>query len=283
MQNIETLVANLKLQVSAFLINKGFDFLGAALIIFVGFLIARWTGDWVSQRLEKKDIEPPVKLLFARISRVLILFFAVLIAAGTLKIQIAPLIAGLSVIGVGVGLAMQGVLSNLVAGLLIIFIKPFRVGEYIDILGVNGQVTAIELFSTILAQGDKSRVVIPNRKIIGEILHNYGNIRQLDLSVGVAYASNPEHALRVVREIVTGSDKILKDPAPVIGITSLGDSSVHIAIKPWANLNNFGAAQFEINRAIIERFRAEKIEIPFPQREIRVLPNPGETPRSMGA
>ena len=166
---------------------------------------------------------------------------------------------------------VQGVLGNLMAGLLIIFTKPFRVGEYIEIHGVHGQVHAIELFSVILVHADKSRVVIPNRKIIGEILHNYGSIRQLDLSVGVAYSTDLTKALNAVNAVLARTSTVLKDPAPVVGVASFGDSAVNIAIKPWTKVADFGPGAAAVNQAIAEEFRKQGIEIPFPQREIRVL------------
>ena len=169
---------------------------------------------------------------------------------------------------------MQGVLGNLVAGLTIIFTKPFRFGEYIEIAGVQGQVTNIELFSTTLLHADHSKVVIPNRKIVGEILHNYGHIRQLDLSVGVAYGTNINNALIIVRDVLARNARVLKEPAPVVGVTMLADSSINIAIKPWTAVADYGPAQAEIYQDIVEQFRANNIQIPFPQREVRMINNP---------
>lgn len=139
--------------------------------------------------------------------------------------QIAPLVAAVGVAGVGVGFAFHGVLANVIAGLSIIFTRPYRVGEYIELLGVHGQVVKVELFSTTLVQLDQSRVVIPNHKIVGEILHNYGTIRQLQLKVGVAYGANLDEMLVVAKEIVAASPSVLKEPAPLIGISELADSS----------------------------------------------------------
>ena len=166
---------------------------------------------------------------------------------------------------------MQGVLGNLVAGLTIIFTKPFRVNEYIALLGVQGQVTKVELFSTTLIHPDQSRVVIPNRKIVGEILHNYGTVRQLDLSVGVAYGTNLNDALLMIRAILKANPRVLKEPEPAVGITGLGDSSINIAVKPWTSVVDFGPAGTEINQAIATQFRERRIDIPFPQREVRLL------------
>ncbi len=136
---------------------------------------------------------------------------------------------------------------------------------------MEGQVKQVELFSTTLLQGDLSHVVIPNKKIVGEILHNYGQIRQLNLSVGVGYGTDLNNAISIVRAVLAQNARVLKDPAPGVGIALLADSSINIAIRPWAKLSDFGAAGTEINQAIVEAFRANKIEIPFPQREVRLL------------
>jgi len=201
----------------------------------------------------------------------LIFTLALVVALDTAGVKMTALIAGVGVAGVGVGLAVQGVLGNLVAGLTIIFTKPFRFGEYIEIAGVQGQVTNIELFSTTLLHSDQSKIVIPNRKIVGEILHNYGHIRQLSLNVGVSYGTNINTALTLVRDVLSRNPRVLKEPIPGVGITMLADSSINLAISPWTAVADYGPAQTEIYQAIVEQFRANSISIPFPQREVRML------------
>src|SRR6476646_8749702 len=176
--------------ITEYVIRYGFQVLGAVLVFAVGAMVARWAGKLMQQWLEHHDMEPPIRMLLVKIIQVLVLLFTTMAALGQLGVQIAPLLAGIGVAGLGVGLALQGVLSNVVAGLSIIFTKPFRVGEHISILGGQGDVVIINLFSTTLIHPDRSRVVIPNRKIVGEILHNYGTVRQLDLSVNVAFTTN---------------------------------------------------------------------------------------------
>lgn len=216
-------------------------------------------------------MEPPVRMLLVRIVKLLVFASALVVALGTAGMDVTALIAGISVAGVGVGLAMQGILGNLFAGLTIIFTKPFRVNEYIEILTVQGQVVQIELLSTTLVHGDRSRVVIPNRKIVGEILHNYGTIRQLDLSVGVAYGTDLGAAFQAISEVLKANPRILREFEPYVGVTALKGSSVEIAVKPWVGSADFGVAASEVNQAIVTLFRERKIEIPFPQREIRLL------------
>jgi small conductance mechanosensitive channel len=251
--------------------DKGPALVGAVIILIAGFLVARFVGKLLSKWLERRHLEPPVRMLMLRVTWLIIMALFFMVALGTLGIAVGPLIALMSVAGVGIGLAMQGVLGNLVSGLLIIFTKPFRVGEYIEVIGCYGQVNAIELFNTTLMHLDRSRVIIPNRKIVGEVLHNYGAIRQHDIRVGVAYNTNLTAALAAINEILARSPRVLKDPAPVVAVSSFGESSIEIAVKPWSPVNDLGPAGAEIRLAIVDAFRTRKIEIPFPQREVRIV------------
>ena len=263
-----------------FLVRYGFKILGAVVILVVGGLVARWVGKFTQQWLSREKLDLPIQKLLSRAARVVVMVLTLVIVVAQLGVEITPLIAGLGVAGVGIGLAVQGVLGNLVAGLTILFTKPFRVGEYIELLGVNGQVTDIELFSTTLVHADCSRVVIPNRKVVGEVLHNYGAIRQLDLNVGVAYASDLNKTFNLIHKILGKNTRVLKDPAPLVGVALLGDSVISVAIKPWVSISDYGIAQAELYQAIVEQFRADHIEIPFPQREVRLLNEPSPSTRA---
>jgi small conductance mechanosensitive channel len=243
----------------------------AIVIIVAGVFVGRWVGKAMARGLRKFDLEAPVRELLVRVVKILILGLFAILALQNLGVELLPLIAGIGVAGAGIALAMQGVLSNVVAGLTIIFTRPFRVGEYIAISGVEGTVEAIGVFKTTLNHADMSRVVIPNRKVVGEILHNYGTIRQMDISVSVAYDTDLNAALATVDEVLRSNPRVLKEPAPVIGISVLADSSIHLAVKPWTSVANFGAAGGEINKAIVEAFRSRKIVIPLPQHEVRML------------
>lgn len=246
----------------------------ALLILTVGYFASRWISGVVARWLGKLELEPPVKQLILRLVKGLVLLLFLLIALTNLKIELLPLIAGLGVAGAGVAFAMQGILGNLFAGLTIIFTRPFRVGEYVAMAGVEGRVESIELFSTYLSHLDHSKVVVPNRKIVGEILHNYGNIRQLHVIVGVAYNTDLNAALQAVNAILQRNPRVLKDPAPMVLVSMLADSSINIAIEPWVPVLDFFLAASEVNRAVVEEFQFQGISIPFPQREIRLLNEP---------
>lgn len=262
---------DLKKLVLDFLFNYGMQIVGALIILALGAILAKYVGKILDEALSKKGMEPPLRLLITRALKVLVFGFTFVLALDKFGVQIAPLVAGIGVAGVGVGLAMQGVLGNVVAGLTIIFTKPFRVGEWVELLGEHGEVTAIELFTTTLMHPDRSRIIIPNRKIVGEIMHNYGAIRQLDLTVGVAYATDLDAALGSIRKVLEASPRTLKDPAPIVGVSQLADSSINISVKPWVSVMDYVPAEAEVYKSIVEEFRRANVSIPFPQRELRVL------------
>jgi small conductance mechanosensitive channel len=253
----------------------------AIVIIVAGVFVGRWVGGVTAAGLRKFDLEPPVLDLLVRIVKVLVLGLFAIMALQNLGVELLPLVAGLGVAGAGIALAMQGVLSNVVAGLTIIFTRPFRVGEYISTAGVEGGVESIGIFKTTLNHPDMSKVVIPNRKIVGEILHNYGSIRQLSTTVRVAYDTDLNKALATVSEVLRNNPRILKQPTPTIGVSVLADSSIHLAVKPWTSVIDYVPAGNEINQAIVEAFRSRNIPIPFPQYGVRMLPpEPGSDDKS---
>lgn len=242
----------------------------AILFLIAGFYAGRAVGRMFDRSLGRMHLEPPVRTLLVRIVRLLVLALFVIMALQNLGVELLPLIAGLGVAGAGIALAMQGVLGNVVAGLTIIFTRPFRVGEYISIIGVEGQVESIDLFSTLLSHPDRSIVVVPNRKIVGEILHNYGQVRQLNLKVSIARASDVEAALATVNEVVAANGVLLKEPAPVIGVSELGTGAITIAVAPWAKVADYAGVGGDLYRAILAQFAARGIQYPAPPLEVRV-------------
>lgn len=263
-------ISQLKAEAIRFVADKGPALFGAVIILIVGFIFARIVCQLLGKWLENRHLEPPVRMLLTRITWLLIMGLFFMVALGTMGIAVGPLIALMSVAGVGIGLAMQGVLGNLVSGLVIILTKPFRVGEFIAVAGNYGQVRVIELFSTTLVHPDHSRVVIPNRRISGEIMHNYGTIRQHDIKIGVGYNANLRDAVVLIEKVLAKNDKVLKEPAPAVAVDRFSDSGIEIAIKPWSKVSEFGPAAAQIKLDVIEAFRSQRIEIPFPHREVRI-------------
>lgn len=252
-------------------IRYGFQVLGALVILVVGVTVAWWVGKMVERPLARWQLEPPMRRLMVRVVRVVVLLFALVIALDKFGFQIAPLVAGIGVAGLGIGIALQGVLSNVVAGLTIIFTKPFRVGEHIEVAGEKGDVSAIELFSTTLVHPDRSRIIIPNRKIVGEILHNFGHTRQIHLAVMVPHGSDLAQVLDLVRGVVSANPRVLPEPAAVIGVAQLELAGIRVGVNPWVRVPDVVAAEAEIYRALADRFAASGVAVPVPRQEVRVL------------
>jgi small conductance mechanosensitive channel len=252
-------------------IRYGFQVIGAFAILAVGVLVAWWIGALTERPLQRWALEPPMRKLIVRAVRMVVLLFAVVVALDKFGFQIAPLVAGIGVAGLGVGFALQGVLSNVVAGLTIIFTKPFRVGEHIELVGVRGDVTSIELFSTTLVHPDRSRIIIPNRKIVGEILHNFGTLRQLHLAVMVPHGGDLGPALAIAREVVRADPRVVSEPPPFVGVAQIESAGVRLGVNPWVQVADVVVAESELYRTLAERFRAAGIGIPASRHEVRVL------------
>jgi small conductance mechanosensitive channel len=243
----------------------------ALLILIAGAMTGRWLGRALERGLARMEFEPPVRLLMVRLLRVLVFALFAILALQNLGVELLPLIAGLSIAGAGIALATQGILSNVFAGLTIIFTKPYRVGDYIEIVAVQGQVQLITIFSTTLLHIDRSRVVVPNRKVVGEILHNYGQIRQAEVKVGVGYEVDLPQAIAAIRELVDANTRVLHDPAPQVQVVALAESMVLIALRPWVAVEDYGPVVGELSLAVVETCRRRGISIPFPQREVRLI------------
>jgi small conductance mechanosensitive channel len=210
----------------------------AVFILLAGWFIGAWLGRMTDRMLTRVDVDVAARQLLTRIVRAAVLLLFGIMALQNLGVELLPLIAGFGIAGAGIALAMQGVLSNLAAGLTIILTRPFRVGDYVAIIGVEGRVEEINLFSTRLGHTDLSRVVVPNRRIVGEVLHNYGEIRQLDLAASVPYGTDLSRAIGAIHEALSANARVLKDPAAVVQVHVLGESSVSVAVKPWVQVTD---------------------------------------------
>jgi small conductance mechanosensitive channel len=252
-------------------IRYGFQVLGAIVILAAGLILGRWLGRLTDRQLQARAMEPPMRILIVRAIRFLVLMFAVVVALDKFGFQIAPLVAGIGVAGLGVGIALQGVLGNMVAGLSIIFTKPFRVGEYIEIAGVRGDVSSIALFSTTLLHADRSRVIIPNRKLVGEILHNFGTTRQLHLTVTVPLGADLATALAAATDVVIRNERVLKEPTPAVGIAQITDTGVRVGVNPWVRVADVAVVEGELYRSLVEQFHGRGIRLGLGASDIRLV------------
>lgn len=197
----------------------------------------------------------------------------VLMALSQIGISLAPMLAGLGVAGFIVGFALQDSLSNFAAGAMILVYRPFDVDDFVEVTGASGLVKKMNLVSTTIATFDNQTLVVPNSKIWGDVIKNVTaqKERRVDLEFGIGYGDDIEHAERVLHEIVTAHEKVLKQPEPNIRLHTLGDSSVNFIVRPWVKTEDYWSVYWDIMREVKLRFDREGISIPFPQRDVHLF------------
>jgi len=260
-------------QLTVFITTYGLKIIGAIVILILGRIAAGIGRKGVRRILEKTKTDPAIVGFVGGLTYVLILTFAVLAALAKFGIQTASFVAILGAAGFAVGFALQGSLANFAAGVLILVLRPFRVGEYIEGAGVAGTVKEIDLFTTILATPDNVKIMVPNSKLFGDTIKNYSafDTRRIDLVIGIGYASDIQKAYDIINNLVKEDSRILSDPAPQIAVSELADSSVNFVVRPWVNKADYWQVRFELTRKIKESFDANGIEIPFPQRVVHMV------------
>lgn len=254
-----------------FLVAYSFQIVGAILLFIIGAWIAGKIGNKVERIMRGRDIDITLSRFTGSIAKVMVLVLVTMIALGNLGISVTPLLAALGALGLGVGLAIQGMLSNYAAGFTIIITRPFVVGDTIKVQGVAGLVDEVHLGYTILINEDNVRIQIPNRLVIGEILHNSNNNSLIELSIGVAYHSNTQQVIELIQSALSQLDDIEPTYTPIVGIDNFGDSSINFGVRFWAPTTKHFELRYAANKLIHDAIVSAGIEIPFPQHEVTML------------
>lgn len=254
-----------------FAVTYSFQIVGALFIFLIGWWLASKIGAAVETLMVKRDIDITLSRFTGGASKLVILGIVIIIALGNVGISVTPLIAAVGAVGLGAGLAIQGMLANYAAGFTIIITRPFVVGDTIRVQGVSGVVDKVMLPYTILVDEDNVSIQIPNKLIVGEILHNSAEQMLIELEVGVAYSSNVEHVIDIIGEAVRTIEGLSQEKAPAIGIANFGDSSINFGVRVWAPTTRHFETRYALNQAIFNALQEANIEIPFPQREVRML------------
>jgi small conductance mechanosensitive channel len=262
---------NLVNMIIEFLIKYGFQVLGGIIVLIAGWMLAKFVAKLITKQLEKHKVDVTVSKFITSGVKLMIMTFAVIVALGKFGIEIAPLIAGISVAGFGLTFALQGTLANFAAGASLIFSKPFKVGDIIEVAQVVGEVVDIKLPRTELKTIDGNSIVIPNSHIIGQIITNYSENKQVDIKVGVSYKADIKKAIETLREVIKNEPQVVKTKEPKIGIAEFGDSSVNLYARLWCQQDHYWDVLFSINKNIFEEFNKKGIEIPFPQRDVHIF------------
>jgi small conductance mechanosensitive channel len=260
-------------QLMVFLATYGLSVVGAIIILILGWIGARIGQRLIRNLLEKSKVDAAVVSFVGHMVYFLILTFAVLAALAKFGVQTTSFVAVIGAAGFAVGFALQGSLANFAAGVLILLLRPFKVGDYIMGAGEAGTVKEITLFTTVLATPDNIKVMVPNGKLFGDVIKNVTayDTRRVDLLVGIGYGSDIQRAYEVITDLMRQDTRILPDPAPQVAVSDLGDSSVNFVIRPWVKKEDYWSVKFDLTRKIKEAFDKNGIEIPFPQRTIHMI------------
>ncbi|WP_392339525.1 mechanosensitive ion channel family protein [Moritella marina] len=264
LQNIYTMITE-------FMVQYSFQILGALVIFIIGLWLAGKMQRFIAALCIKHDVDVTLSGFISNVVRLLVIMMVAVIALGKLGISVAPFIAAVGALALGAGLALQGMLSNYAAGVTIILTRPFVVGDTVKIQGVIGVVKVISLGMTILTNEDGDEISIPNKHIVGEVLHNSFEYMLVESTIGISYDDNPEQAVKILAVALANIDEIATEPAAQIGIEAFGDSSINLGVRFWVPTKNYYEVKYTANLKMFQALKQDGITIPFPQREVRLL------------
>ncbi|MGD9876749.1 mechanosensitive ion channel family protein [Desulfococcus sp.] len=249
-----------------------FNIVKFILILLAFMIIANIVGAMARKSLTRASLSALLKDFIVNTTQKVVFILGLIIALSMLEVNIGPLLAGLGVIGFVVGFALQNTLSNFAAGFMILLYRPYDIGNFVTAGGVTGTVDSMNLVSTTIKTPDNQSLIVPNGQIWGDVITNVtGNAtRRVDLVFGIGYDDDIAKAQKVLEDIVDGHNLVLKNPAYVIKVHELADSSVNFICRPWVRTGDYWTVYWDITRAVKERFDAEGIGIPYPQRDVHV-------------
>jgi len=250
----------------------GLKVLGAVALVVIGWWLAGVIRAGLRRVLTKRSFDPIITSFIVNLAYVATLCFVFVSALGALGVQTASFAAVIAAAGLAIGLSLQGSLSNFAAGFLLIIFRPFQKGDYIEAGGTAGLVEEIQVFTTVLKTPDNKKVIVPNSGIMGGNIVNFSAhaTRRVDWVFGVSYRDDIDKVKATIRRVIEADARIHKDPAPVIVVSALADSSVNFTARAWVNVPQYWDVFFDTNERMKKAFDADGITIPFPQRDVHL-------------
>jgi small conductance mechanosensitive channel len=248
----------------------------AIVILVVGIIIINSFSRFLRKFMKKRDVDPTLVPFLVGLISTLLKVMLIISVVDIVGIKTTSFVAVLGAAGLAVGLALQGSLSNFAGGVLILILKPYRVGDYIEAQGNAGTVTAVQIFNTILLTPDNRKIILPNGAVSGGTITNFSaeETRRMDLIFGIGYDDDLEKAKNVLKDMVSADERILPDPAPFIGVSELGDSSVNLMVRIWCKKEHYWGIHFDWQNNVKLRFDKENITIPYPHRTVYTITEP---------
>lgn len=257
--------------ITEFIVNYSFQILGALIVLIIGLLIARRIGMFCEGLLIRHKVDVTLSRFAAATIRIVLVVLVAIIVLGKLGISVTPFVAAVGALSLGAGLALQGMLSNYSAGIAIIVTRPFVVGDTITVQGVTGIVYEVKLGYTILINEDGVQITIPNKHIVGEIIHNSFTDSIVETTITVGYSTDPHYAVSLIKQVVCGIEGVSDKRAPLVGIQDFGTYGIIIGIRYWALTEILFQTRYKANAAIHKALLANDIVLPYPQQQVHVV------------
>lgn len=255
------------------LTTYGLDVIGAIIILIIGNLISKRVPKTLAKVLAKRDIDQTVVNFLGSLTRMSIMIVTLLLVLAQFGVQTASLIAVLGAAGLAIGLALQGTLSNVAGGVMLLCFRPIKVGNFVEVAGHAGTVKAVNLFTTEMASGDNVQIILPNASVWGSAIKNFSfhPTRRVDMVMGIDYSDDMDKARDTLLSIIEADERSLKDPAPMVVVSELADSSVNFTVRIWCDSGDYWPLKFDMTKKFKEGFDKEGISIPFPQRSVHMV------------
>ena len=260
--------------VVAITIEYGVDIVGAIVLLIIGWTVAGWARRGVRHALERVPrMDETLKPFLAKLVWYVIMAFVLVAVLSQFGVQTTSVIAILGAAGLAIGLALQGTLANVASGVMLLFLRPFNIGDYVDAGGIAGTVVEIGLFNTEIKTRNGLCLIVPNKIIWESPITNFSRnpTRRFDITVGISYGDDVNGATDLLMGLLTGDERILDDPEPLAMVEELGDSAVIINLRAWTRAEDFWAAVWDLKKAIKVEFEVAGYSIPFPQRDIHIV------------
>ena len=261
-------------EMMSFIAVYGLQVVGAIVILAVGWMASGWCADAAGRGLDKvRTLDETLRSFTVSLVRYGILVVTGLIVLQQFGVEMASLLVVLSTAGLAIGLALQGTLSNVAAGVMLLLFRPFKIGDVVTVAGHTGAVRAITLFVTEMATPDNVHIVVPNGQVWGSSVVNFSHhdTRRVDITVGIGYEDDVDRAIAEVTALIEADERALAEPAPFVALTALGDSAVDVTLRVWCKAPDYWGLKFDLTKQIKKKFDEVGINIPYPQRTVHMV------------
>ncbi len=250
----------------------GINLVTAIAIFYIGRIVVRLLTRGLRKVMQAQEIDKTLESFVCNLASMVLLTFVIIASVSALGIQTTSFIAVVGAAGLAIGLALQGSLSNFASGVLIVMFRPYKVGDWVEAAGVAGTIVEVQILTTVFKTGDNKSIIVPNGQVMNSVITNYSanDQRRIDMVVGVSYDDDLDKVRATLEDLIAADDRILDDPACLIAVAELADSSVNFVVRPWVKSSDYWGVKFDLTEAIKKRFDKEGIAFPFPQQDVHL-------------